>query len=311
MSHFLRSIFIIFLSLAAFIANSMAEQTSSTNAVNGCTNPIIDVRPNYPGVSSEQSFNIDLHSYRSSNKSEVIAGRISLELLFSLGEGSAQEPIQAVGVGESSNFNGYFATPPLLFRGMIPIGGQSVLDVMRAAIRNGYEALGRYFLSEQQRLGRVTQQIRVNDAVLISLGQSHYVEKGDIFHIYSERGNSDSCNIVKDDEAYIATGTVGDAGDNISMLNIRESTGIVQVGDIVEFDPSIDLVSRGQEENRPQLNVLQMGRVSQTFVHFVSHRYREMNDLRNRRRTTTRDMTFYIEYYLVEEAPNFGFQVLQ
>ena len=51
-----------------------------------------------------------------------------------------------------------------------------------------------------------------------------------------------------------------------------------------------------------------MGRIpSQIFVYFVSHRYKEPNYLRNRRRTITRDITFYIEYYLVEEAPKSGF----
>ena len=114
--------------------------------------------PEYHELPSGQSFDIDLHSYYDPNGSEVIANRVKLELLFSLRRHSTQEPIQIIGVGESANFNGYFATPPPLFGPtgpfrFLPIGGQSVLDVMRAAIRDGYEALGEY-LSEQQRLGK-------------------------------------------------------------------------------------------------------------------------------------------------------------
>ena len=166
-------------------------------------------------------------------------------------------------------------------------------------------------MSEQRRLGRVERRIRP-DTVLISLGRLHGVQEDDVFHIYSEGEGSDSCNIVKDTESYLATGTVVDTSDNISMLKISANgIGRVQEGDIVEFDSSIDLVSRGQEDHS-QVNVLQMGRIpSQIFVHFVSNRYKELNYLRNRRRTITRDITFYIEYYLVENAPNFGFQVVQ
>ena len=320
MNHFLSSTFIIFFSLFTFISNSMAQQTSSANTdeVNGCTNYIIDVYPEYDELPSGQSFDIDLHSYYDPNGSEVIANRIKLELLFSLRRHSTQEPIQIVGVGESANFNGYFATPPPLFGRtgpfrffpIFPIGGQSVLDVARAAIRDGYEALGEY-LSEQRRLGKVERQIRP-DTVLISLGQLHGVQEGDVFRIYSEGEGSDSCNIVKDTESYLATGTVVDTSDNISMLQINaDGVGRVQGGDIVEFDPSIDLVSRGQADHS-QVNVLQMGRIPpQIFVHFVSNRYKEPNYLRNRRRTITRDITFYIEYDLVKEAPKFGLQVIQ
>ena len=191
MNHSLNSTFIIFFSLFAFLSNSIAQQTSSANAdeVNGCTNYIIDVYPEYYGLPPGQSFDIDLHSYRDPNGREVIADRIKLELLFSLRRHSTQEPIQIVGVGESANFNGYFATPPPLFGfsgpfRFLPIGGQSVLDIMRAAIRDGYEALGEY-LSEQRRLGRVERRIRP-DTVLISLGRLHDVQEDDIFHIYSE-----------------------------------------------------------------------------------------------------------------------------
>ena len=310
MNHYLSFTFIIFFSLLAFITNSTAQQISSANAdeVNECTN-YIDVYPEYYELPSGQSFDIDLHS---SNGSEVIANRIKLELLLSFRRSLTQEPIQIVGVGESANFNGYFATPLLLFG--FRFGGQSVLDILRAAIRNSYEALGGYFSSEQQRLGRVENRIRPGrrGAVLISLGRLHGVQKDDIFHIYSKGEGSDRCNLIKDTESYLGEGIATSIGDDGAILEINANEeGTVQTGDIVEFDPSIDLVSRGQEDH-PQANVLQMGRIpSQIFVHFVSDRYRELNYSGNRRRTITREITFYINYYLVEEAPKFGFQVVQ
>ena len=84
--------------------------------------------------------------------------------------------------------------------------------------------------------------------MLISLGRLHGVQEDDIFHIYSEEEGSDSCNIVKDTESYLATGTDVDTSDNISMLKINANgVGKVQGGDIVEFDPLLILYQEGKK----------------------------------------------------------------
>ena len=298
----------IFLLLFIFISNGIAQKIPPQN-VRECFDYTINIYPKYYRQVSKENLEVDLHYNRfntiEGTETALPEDTIRLELVFLLRQNdSTKEPFQVSGVGESRNFQGYFST-----HGLSDIAeGSTVIDVIREAIRDGYEQFRDYLGAQSCTMRPLVSTISKvdKDGIQIPLGALDRIRIGDVFSIYP-REYYDQYRTIGGLVPYLATGTVIKTNDNISMLEIdADEIGAVQVGDIVEF---VSGSSRQEQESAPQINVLQIGRIPpHIFVHFVSHRYRGSNYYGNER-IARQDITPYIRDILVEEAPDFGLRV--
>ena len=307
MNHSLRSVFIISFLLFAFISNGIAQKIPSKN-VRECFDYTINIYPEYSHQVSKENLEVDLHYNRlnpiEGTETAMAEDTIRLELVFLLRQhNSTKAPFRVSGVGESRNFRGYFSAPRFS-----NITGPTVIDIIREAIRDGYKQFRDYLGAQSCAMRPLVSTISTidKDKIQILLGTSDHVRVGDVFSIYPGE-YYEQYRTVGGFVPYLATGTVIEIDDNISMLEIdADEIGAVQVGDIVEL---VSGSSRQEQESASQVNILQIGRIPpHIFVHFVSHRYRGSNYYGNER-IAREEITPYIRKLLVEEAPYFDFRI--
>ena len=238
-------------------------------------------------------------------------GTIRLELVFSL-HTSAGEVFQARGIGESNHLN-ETAFGNLSF---IDIEMQ-ILDVVREAVRDGYEGLKEVLGERQHQLRSVVRQIEA-DTVSLPLGQSHYIQVGDVFNIYrGGRRYNDYCDVFRHSGPRLATATatatvIGTNNEEsiLKIVDVTNESRPVQVGDVVELDPSVDLVSR--RPGQQGVNVaLRAGLMPDVFIGFREEDT-TAEDTTAEDTTAIRfahDVTHQVRRFLVKEAFDFGFQL--
>ena len=309
------SIFLIFSLLA-----------SASYSYDVCSDYIIEVRPEYSDQTPGQSLNADVQG-----ETNITGNTIRLELFFSLRQHS-NSPIllQVMGIGTSRNFQAEFGINlgPL----NTPLGveehlSDTISQVVREAIRNGYERL-RESLREQGALKQQhldsTISTVLNNKILIPLGRSDYVQEGDVFYIYpGDNSHYNGCNTVRRSGPYLTTATVIEIDQNTSMLEMgifQTSRRNVQVGDIVELSPYIDFESRTQghnHNNEPRPNTLRLGFTPNIFIIFrtdrsrFNDRYSGVNNYYGNDRITRRNITPLIRNFLLTEAGDYNFRVIQ
>ena len=227
--------------------------------------------------------------------------------------------LSVIGVGQSRNFQGDFGGISLLIDNPIDFDRRraehsvgTIVDLVREAVRDGYESLNEARMSEPlltlNLIGTVNSVQR--NRIQISLGSSDYVQEGDVFNIYLSRRRSGQFyspfyyNGCYTHGTSLATARVVEIIDDYNSIleveNVKENAdGDIQVGNIVALSDDIDLISRipGYELHR---NVLMIGRISTTFV---KYHYQG--------RVMVRNITPYIIEILDNKAPEFNFRFIR
>ena len=323
----------LILSVSVFVSCGVRNYDFNAGYGSTCSDYIIDVHPEYSDQTPGQSMTINLHGDSlepvDSIGTTVTGNTIRLELKLFLRQSlNAPSIREAIGIGESRNFQGGFKVT--IFGSPIGIGvdehpSNTVEDVVKNAISDGYEklrnSLGDYGLG-QQRLRGTISQIGA-DTILVPLGTSKHLQLDDVFFVYPGGGqNYNNCNNVSNSGAFLTKATVIEVDDKRSIMEIdinQNRRRPVQRGDIVESSPDIDLVSR-REGSDPEPSVLKIGYIPNIFVQFRTNlpegynrhndRYRGPNRYYGNYRTTTRNITPFIKQYLGSEARKHNFRLL-
>ena len=300
----------------------------------GCADYIVDVRPEYSDQTDGQNVTLDLTGDLlgpvDGVQGSLGGNTIRLELSFLLRQFSnSVSTVQVIGVGESRNLQGDIGA---LFGGLgTPFGMRweehpsgTIADVVREAVRDGYkqlrESLGDQGLGQQQLTGTINA-VR-DDKIRIPLGESDYVQEGDVFNIYPGGGfNSNyGCDNVRRSGPPLTTASVMDIDENNALLRmsvVQNRRRPVQVGDIVELSPEFDLESRIPQGSAPRASVLRLGLIPNVFIVYRTNRSNRFNNYNNynnyygNQRVMRRNITPFIRNFLTREAREFNFRVVQ
>ena len=342
-----RKSFYILFSFLIFSFSLLISCGGKNNAFNSgyssmCSDYIVDVRPEYSDQTPGQSVNANVQGDRlgpivKGGEINITGNTIRLELFFSLRQHSNSPALlQVMGIGTSRNFQGEFGITLGPFSSPLGLGieehpSDTISQVVREAIRNGYERL-RESLGEQGALGQqqLTSTISIvqNNRIQIPLGRSDYVQDGDVFYIYPGGGynnNYNNCNNITRSGPSLATATVIEIDQNESILEmgrVQNRQRSVQVGDIVELSQDTDFESRTQgRNNEPKPSTLRLGYISNIFITFRTDRSRFNDRYNNNRlndgysygndRITRRNITPLIRNFLLTEADDYNFRVIQ
>ena len=218
---------------------------------------------------------------------------IELELSFSLRQSSHLAlSVEVKGIGMSKVF---VSPPPFFEREQRSQRGQRGLEsLVGQAVRDGYKKLSDYLqdrVLESPQLAGTVRAVSGN-RVSIRLGQTDFVQKDDVFHIYS----NDNCHSPFGPPKAIARAIV--VHEYVSMLEIQSANGRVQFGDVI-LSSDMNFHSRGEQENddKPELvlklNPIPYTRVTLSFLDDEAF-----------------SITSYIEESLAEEDATHGFQVV-
>ena len=266
------------------LVKNKADVHSEDKTSHLCLDYILDVSPEGFDQKPGQSFiDIDLRQEENTN-------RVKLKLAFALRQfDKLTLPSQVIGVGEISPFQFEEINTPSVFYG---VEGQNIImEAIRKAVRDGYSQLGealknRALILEPQLVGTVGVR-GASNSFSFSLGRSDSVQEGDIFGIYS--GNCHNPFGPPLNEA-----TVVIAHDYASIIEIQGRDEGIQYGDTIALFNDIDLHARKPEDDQHQ----QLLRLSPIPDIQVALSLSSGGILR-------RDITSYVEKYLVEEAPDF------
>ena len=254
MNYYLKTFFIIYLLLFTFASNSVAQETASretlptlnSNESDVCFDFMVDVRPPNHQIRNlwglVEGYQIDIPS----------SGITRLELLFSVAQPEYPEEmvLGTIGIGKARNFQ---ADRGVLVDNLnVPFGfgfvGYSsermISDVVQEAVRDGYEKLRDLGLGYESKQRRPIGHVRAiqGDEFLVPLGRLDHIQDDDVFYVYS-RGDYNACSSDVRGLA-LARARVVRMDDTSAILQINVALGgsrYVQVGDVVELSPEIDL----------------------------------------------------------------------